>query len=248
MLAISLSIYSFLSRYSILIKTRVDEASDGAMSVKTVNIATSAAFAAIAILIGFLPASFPFPIIPYLRFDLAEIPVVIAFLGFGPTLGFLTLVSYFIVLLAVGEFSPIGPALKFIAVLGMLLGLWASSRIAAHRGRLIFLLVGGLFAALIRVLLTTLANYVVLAILMPQFLEFAAGTLRSTLGIVEPTFIGQLIVVLLFTAVFNIIHVAFSLVPSVLITDAVTRHGVFLRQYESWISRISRPFTEKRNI
>lgn len=218
------------------------------MPLKTINIATSAAFAAIAIVTGFLPLSFPFPIIPYLRFDPAEIPVVVAFMGFGPALGLLTLIAYFIVLLGVGEFSPIGPVLKFIAVLGMLLGLWASSRIAAHRGRLVFLLVGGLFAALVRVVLTTLANYAVLAVLFPEFLEFAAGTLRSTLGITETTPLGRLAVVLIFTAVFNVIHVPFSLAPSAFITGAMTRHGVFLRQYESWLGRMSRPFTEERGM
>ena len=134
--------------------------------------ATSAIFGALAAVLAVLPLSFPFPLIPYLRFEVAEIPVVIAFLGFGPLPGIVSALTYWGVLTLVGEFTPIGPAMKFLAVASMLLGLWVGFKLSKNSYRL-GLTLGFLFGSLLRVLAMTAANYVILLYLFPEFLDLS---------------------------------------------------------------------------
>jgi len=78
-------------------------------------VAISTVFGALSAVLAMMPLSFSFPLIPYLKFDIAEIPVVTAFLGFGPFPGFISALTYWLILNIFGEWAPIGPAMKFIA-------------------------------------------------------------------------------------------------------------------------------------
>jgi len=200
--------------------------------------ATSAVFGALAALLAVLPLSFPFPPIPYLKFDIAEIPVVAAFLGFGPLPGFFSAITYWLVLTIVGEFTPIGPAMKFISVASMLLGFWAGYKLTCRQRLACFLAFS--LGSLSRVAVTTLANYVVLVILFPKpFLEYAANALSLFLGVTLPPTILALTLILIFTAFYNIIHVALSLFPSIVLVQYMARDGLFLRMREPWMLSIA---------
>src|SRR2546430_16430052 len=87
----------------------------------TVVIAGAATFGALAALISLLapPAIQPsFPILFYLKFDVAEIVDVAAFLIFGPVAGLVTAAVHGPILTAApGGAGPFGESLKFLSVL-----------------------------------------------------------------------------------------------------------------------------------
>lgn len=196
--------------------------------------------AAFALLLAVLPLSFPFPPIPYLRFDPAEIPVFTALLAFGPAVGMLSAIIYYIVLLVVGEFSPIGPTLKFLAVAPSLLGFYLAGKLVSSRGFKTMVVSGAVSASVLRVLVTTAANYVVLVVMFPEFLNFAAMTLSAFIGTSLSPDLQGLILVLTFTAIYNILHIVFSTAPSVLVLKALNRAKAFHGIWAPWIIKISK--------
>ncbi|MEM1775671.1 MAG: hypothetical protein QW079_01920, partial [Nitrososphaerota archaeon] len=99
----------------------------------TVIISVSTIFGALSAILAMLPLSFPFPLVPYLKFDIAEMPVYVAFLSFGPIPGFTSALTYWFVLNMFGEWAPIGPLMKFIAVASTLSGFMLGSRILSKR-------------------------------------------------------------------------------------------------------------------
>jgi len=193
-----------------------------------------------------LPLSFPYPIILYLKFDLAELPVIVAFMGFGPLVGGVTALVYWLVLTLVGEFTPIGPLMKFAAVGSMLLGIWVGSKL--HRGGSLPMLLANfmVFGGLFRIVFMTLANYVVLALLFPQFLDMASEMVRVSTGIAASTQLEALVIVLIFTAVYNGLHTVLSIIPSAVIVEKISNGGVFLRISESWMVKLMARNTEPK--
>ncbi|MEM1949964.1 MAG: hypothetical protein QXY50_05810, partial [Candidatus Caldarchaeum sp.] len=177
--------------------------------MRLTTITSGASMAALALVLAVLPLSFPFPPVPYLRFDPAEIPVFTALLGFGPASGFLAAVIYYIALLAVGEFTPVGPTLKFLAVFSSLMGFWAGSRLTSGGSFRTMVGGGAVVGTVVRVMTLTAANYVVLVMMFPEFLNFATMTLSAFLGISLAADLQSLFLVLFFTAVYNIIHMVF---------------------------------------
>jgi len=208
--------------------------------MKVTKITSGAIMAAFALLLAVLPLSFPFPPIPYLRFDPAEIPVFTALLAFGPAVGMLSAIIYYIVLLVVGEFSPIGPTLKFLAVAPSLLGFYLAGKLVSSRGFKTMVVSGAVSASVLRVLVTTAANYVVLVVMFPEFLNFAAMTLSAFIGTSLSPDLQGLILVLTFTAIYNILHIVFSTVPSVLVLKALNRAKAFHGIWAPWIIKISK--------
>ncbi|MCS7125956.1 MAG: hypothetical protein NZ929_03495 [Aigarchaeota archaeon] len=199
----------------------------------TVIVAVSTVFGALSALLAIMPLSFSFPIIPYLKFDIAEIPVVTAFIGFGPIPGIVSSITYWLILNLFGEWAPIGPAMKFLAVTSMLAGFWISYKLAS-RFRISYILVF-LFGGLMRVLATTIVNYLLLVAIAPFFLEYAVSFVSLALGLKIDVGIGGLMLVLAFTAVYNILHVIFSLFPSIVLVKSFSRQGLFLNLKEPWI-------------
>jgi len=191
--------------------------------------------AALALVLAFLPLSFPFPPIPFLRFDPAEIPVFAALIGFGPYSAWTAAIVYYFVLLAVGEFTPIGPSMKFLAVASAMIGFWMMSRMFAGKGIRTLLFSGLMAATVLRVFVMTAANYVVLAILFPEFLQFATNTLSMFLGSpLQPNQEG-LFFVLAFTAIYNILHMPFTIIPAFLILKAVHRTKALGTTWAPWL-------------
>lgn len=203
------------------------------MRAKTIT--SGAAMAALALVLAFLPLSFPFPPVPFLRFDPAEIPVFAALIGFGPYSAFTAALVYYFVLLAVGEFTPIGPSMKFLAVASAMLGFWMMSKMFAGKGVKAMLFTGVVAASVLRIFVMTAANYVVLAILFPEFLQFATTTLSMFLGApLQPNQEG-LLLVLTFTAIYNILHIPFTFIPAFLILKAVHRTKALGTTWAPWL-------------
>ncbi|MGB9759947.1 MAG: ECF transporter S component [Thermoproteota archaeon] len=198
------------------------------MLSRTRTVVTSAFFGALAAVMAIAPLSFPFPLVPYLKFDLAEIPTMISLILLGPLPGILTSLVYWIVLNFFGSFAPIGPFLKFLAVLSTIVGAWIGTAICRKmKSRLLTYIVTILvLSAIVRVVVLTLANYFVIWVLMPDFLSYATFAVSLVTGIkLSPNF-GGLLVVLLLTAVFNILHVFLTVVPSFALAIALVKRKI----------------------
>lgn len=202
------------------------------------TLSSAAIFGALAAILAVLPLSFPFPILPYLKFDLAELPVTIAFLLYGPIPGVISSLIYWIVLNFVGSFAPIGPAMKFASVISMVVGMWVGlvvlRRITSRRTLMLVSAIA--FGMILRVIVMSIFNYVVLLILFPFFLDFAAKSLSSSLGYSFSSQMEALIVSLIVTAIFNIIHVVVSVIPSFAIASSLSMRGVVARIGAPWIT------------
>ncbi|MEM2556005.1 MAG: hypothetical protein QXD31_04065, partial [Candidatus Caldarchaeum sp.] len=205
------------------------------VGMRLTSLTSGASMAALALVLAVLPLSFPFPPVPYLRFDPAEIPVFIALLGFGPASGMLAAIIYYLALLAVGEFTPIGPTLKFLAVLSSVVGFWAGSRLLSSKGMASMVGAGVVVGIFLRVVVMTAANYVVLVAMFPEFLNFATATLSAFLGIRLTSDLQGLFLVLLFTAVYNILHMALSLIPTVVALNTVHKAKALGSVWVPWV-------------
>jgi len=192
-----------------------------------------------------------FPILPFLKFDPAELFSVLAFFIFGPIPALVTATVHWIFLTATGTDTPLGPAVKFASVLSTLLGLWLGSmiyrRLAVKRNQVSFAIGTMLaFAILARVLILVVINYFVFTYIGPvifgiNYLGFSQQTLQGTLHI---QFAGPwqvLTAMLLFTSVFNAMHAVFSVaVPYVVFTSLYSKVPQIASGHP-WISNLSKP-------
>ncbi|MGD0643508.1 MAG: hypothetical protein ABSA75_01225 [Candidatus Bathyarchaeia archaeon] len=75
----------------------------------------------------------PAPYLPFLYYQVWEIPIVVAFLAMGPKAGVAITVINTLILLAVFPGAlPTGPIYNFIAVLSMLVGIYIPYKVATH--------------------------------------------------------------------------------------------------------------------
>lgn len=144
----------------------------------------------------------------------------------GPIPGLSSTCIYWAILNFVGEWVPIGPAMKLLSLAPTLIGLWLGFELFKRlsRGRRSTIVPLGLslsFGIILRVLVTSLLNFIILWYLFPFFLDVAAGSLISTLGINLTSQASTLLLTLFFTAIFNIIHTFLSFIPSYMVVKAV---------------------------
>jgi len=195
--------------------------------------------ASLAALLALLPLSFSYPIIPYLKFDVAEIPVVLAFFLLGPEAGLISSIVYWVILLLVGSYTPLGPTMKFIAVISMVAGLWLGFRLLKNPRW--GLLLGSCIGCLLRVLTMGILNYLILVFLFPEFLEIAAASISMVLGLRLSGEGMALILVIIFTALFNVLHTVLSIIPAYLLVRSVAGIGAKnLRISGIWYARMVR--------
>jgi len=211
--------------------------------------AGSATFGALAALISAAvpPAlQLPFPILIYLKFDAAEVVDLSSFMIFGPSAGLMTAGIHALILGSLGGsagFGPFGASLKFLGVVTTYVGLLIASRFGKRR------LVGtGLKMTLsslaTRLSLMTVANYLYVLFLAqvvfgmdylsyPQFLLRQVGINVTGAGLIE--------YVLALTAVYNAVHVIFSVVVSLLVVNTLLTRAPNLLQTGAWITRVLSP-------
>jgi riboflavin transporter FmnP len=207
-------------------------------------LAGSATFGALAALITLAaPPAIqpPFPILYYLKFDVAEVVDLSAFLIFGPVAGLLTAILHAGILsVAPGGGGPFGPSLKFLAVASTYAGMVLASRFGKHNLFKTGILITTLTLAT-RVVLMTLVNYLYL-IFFAQFIfgqdySYFAGLVLSQAGINVSG--GTLILYILgLTAVYNGIHVVFSVVVSLFLVRLLLRRAPNLLQSRAWITSV----------
>jgi len=191
-----------------------------------------------------------FPILPFLRFDPAELFSVLAFLIFGPIAALISATVQWIFLMATGIDTPLGPTVKFAAVLSTLIGLWVGSALYRQFGgsfRRVSLALGFMLgmAPVARVGVLLILNYFVFTFIGPvifgiDYLGFSQRTLQATLGL---RFAGPwqvLMSMLFFTSIFNAMHAVFSVVVPYTIFTPLTLRVPEIASEHPWISRFSR--------
>lgn len=213
--------------------------------MRSSTIAVAASMGALASVLAASKLVIPFPPLPYLKFDLAEIPVFVAFMAFGPSIAGFTLLLYWIILMIVtaGEWLwPLGPFMKFLAVLSTFAGMYVGYRLyVPPKGGIarLTLLMAAIGSA-VRISVMGIANYLLLVVLVPGSLDFAASFLSKFLGISTASGMEMLALIMLFTAIFNAIHAAMSLVPSAVLVERVGKLGQLSKYQGPWISLASR--------
>jgi riboflavin transporter FmnP len=214
----------------------------------TVTFAGAAVFAALAAVLTLARAAVPYPLIPYLQIDFAEIPIMISFFLFGPLAAFIAEVVHWLFLNVTGADAPLGPAIKIAAVLSTLFGFWVGSVAYSHLGRatrsnlaLSLSLMFG-FGILLRVAAMTVVNYVVLLYVGPVFfganyLAYAKVVLQQTTGWQFTGDADLLFWVLVFTAVYNVINLVVAAIPAGLIVSPLTNTFRQITSVETWLTR-----------
>lgn len=194
-------------------------------SVVTANVIV---FSALAIMLTSLKAEVPFPLLPYLKFDFAEIPVMITLFLFGPICSLITEVIHWIVL-TVTRGWILGPLMKFLAVVPMIAGFWLGVtaykklRSGKKHSIAVLFIVGNAVGIVARVVVASIANVVVFLIVAPEWLGYAAHML-ALVGIVTTSVSEVLLWALLLTGVFNTLHVPLSsFVAVTILKGAITR-------------------------
>jgi len=192
-----------------------------------------------------------FPIMPFLRFDPAELFSVLAFLIFGPIAAVITaIVHWFFLTLTSG--SPLGPSVKFASVLSTIFGLWVGGRLYKQIARAnphVSLVLGFMlgFAVLARVGLLLIANYYVFTYIGPvifgiDYLGFSQRTLQATLGLQFAGSWQVLMAMLFYTSIFNGLHALFSVLLPYMVFTPLSLKIPEIASGHPWISR----FTSER--
>lgn len=216
-------------------------------SVSLTGAAVLGGFAAASTVV--IPASMqpPFPLIPFLKFDPAELFSVLAFLIFGPIPALITATVHWIFLTATGTSGPLGPAVKFTSVLSMLGGLWVGSKLYMRLGAKYqsqAAAIGSMLgtATLFRVLILLPVNYFVFTYIGPvifgiDYLGFSQRTLQITLHL---SFAGPaqiLTTMLVLTSIFNMMHVVFSVLVPYMFFKPLSLKIPEIASGHPWISR-----------
>lgn len=102
--------------------------------MNTKTLALIIVFVALAAAIDAFVPKIPFPLLPFLLYNVWEIPIVVCFIVFGPKVGATVAVINSFVLLALAPgYLPTGPFYNLIALLSMLIGVYAAYKIATYR-------------------------------------------------------------------------------------------------------------------
>jgi len=190
---------------------------------KSIIIANIIIFSALAVMLTSLRAEIPYPLLPYLKFDLAEIPVMIVLFILGPLPSLVTEVIHWIGL-TITRGWILGPLMKFVAVVPMIVGFWLGvilyRKFSSGNSTIISFIIGNTVGIVLRVIVTSIANILVLLVVAPEWLEYARFALNSV-GIVTTSVFEVLMWTLLLTAIFNILHVPLSSLVAMMLLNGI---------------------------
>ena len=181
------------------------------VSIKISYIAIFSGLALLTSLSG-LSRLFIYPPVPYLKFDPAEIFDMMAYFIGGFEIALITSLIHFIGLALLGG-DILGPGMKLLAVLSMIIGFHVGAKISSK-----YIVQLGL-STFSRVLITSLANIYVLVLLAPGFLE--VFNIYNTLFFINLSGLELLMIALILTGVYNIIHNLFSIGVAKMLTHYV---------------------------
>ncbi len=170
-----------------------------------------AVLAALAYALSLMRLHLRYPLLPFLSFDLSEIPDILAYFLFGLSGGLIAALAHWFALNFGTPFHQlVGPTMKLLAVLATLLGLEIASRIKGGS----MALNGVSLSLLTRTGVMAAATFILYYYLFPGvYLPFSRRTL-SGIGITIESDLTLATVMVAFTSIFNIIHVFLSVLPA----------------------------------
>jgi riboflavin transporter FmnP len=200
---------------------------------KSVVAAYVIVFSALALVLTFSKAEIPYPLLPYLKFDFAEIPIMMALLIGGLVPGLATAVIHWIGL-SLARGWVLGPLMKFLAVAPMVAGFWLGIRLYKRKWTAKSIAAAFLIGIATRVVACVVLNAVILIFVAPEFLRFSEYALKAA-GINIASLSDVLFWTLTFNAIFNALHVILSsIIAIVLFRAAATRLPSIAKK--AWVS------------
>ena len=157
--------------------------------MNTKTIATIAVFSALTIALNLSPFKIPAPFAPFLIYQIWEIPIIAAFLLFGPSMGAGIAVINTVALLALfpGEL-PTGPFYNLAAVLGMFVGVYGAhcfmARYSGVRREALLVIASTGLGVVSRVAIMSIANWAFLRYPPPVGFSMTEESLTLMLPIV----------------------------------------------------------------
>ena len=179
-------------------------------------VAGTSLLASTAIVLSLLRLRFPYPLLPFLSFDLAEIPIVLALLVLDFKSAFTVSVIHWIVLNFGRPYHVlIGPLMKLVAVVSMLIGfklILNKLGLPLNKRNLTLIIASG---SLTRIGVMSIVTFLLYYVIFPDvYLPTSSQVLKNVLGLeLESSFLVAFITVIL-TAFFNLLHVPLSLLPA----------------------------------
>ena len=200
---------------------------------KSVTAAYIVVFSALAIVLTFAKVEVAYPLLPYLKFDFAEVPVVIALMLGGLVPGLVTDVIHWVGL-SLARGWVLGPLMKFLAVIPMVVGFWLGMRIHERRWSVKSIVTSIMFGTAFRVAVCSVLNVAVLLFIAPEFLQFSEYSLKA-LGINVASTHDVILWTLTLNGIFNAVHVILSTAIAIMLFRAAAKRLSTVAK-KAWIS------------
>lgn len=153
------------------------------------TIATVAVFSALTVALNLSPFKIPAPYAPFLYYQIWEIPIVTAFLLFGPLVGlYVSIINTLVLLIYFPGTLPVGPLYNLAAILGMLLGVYVAQKVMSRRSsiknELVFILSCTVLGVISRVLIMSVVNWAFLRYPYPIGFELPEEVIAMMLPVI----------------------------------------------------------------
>ena len=195
---------------------------------REVRLTLIAIVSSLTILVALFKLEIPYPLLPFLKFDLAEVfPFFYLILTNIITDSILVELVHFIFLLYRSAFTPIGPLMKFMAVTSMLIGYWIGLKLVSSikSKTSLSLIPPLLLSILLRCTIMSIANYLVLVWIAPYFLILAEKYFREMGFLIHSTLTTCMIVI----GIFNFLHTLMSFILAYYMSKIISHNTKFLR-------------------
>ena len=153
------------------------------------KIAIISMFTSLSVALVLSPLKFPAPYLTFLKYQIWEIPIVAAFLLYGPLVGVaVSIINTSILMVVYPGDLPIGPLYNLAAVLSMLLGIYIIHKFAAGRfskqQENILTVFSTALGSIARVGVMTIVNWVFLPYPYPIGFSVPVGVLAAWLPLI----------------------------------------------------------------
>lgn len=214
----------------------------------TTSVAGIAVFSSLAIILAGVSQTLGlnFPVIPYLQFDLGEVAIIMAFFIFGPLPGVVSSFVEFAALMIFGQNVPVGPVIKLFALLSTVGGLWIGSMVALRiksvsLGRVVG--ASTLVGSLVRAAVMTISNFYLIVFVGGNYsLAGLVGFLKGSFALfgIGLTDVNGLILILGFTAIFNVLQLLFVMSVSYFVLRVPVLSQVRIGGRAPWFASVLR--------
>jgi len=192
----------------------------------TTSLAGVAIFGALSAILTYFSQSLGlnFPLVTYLQFDLGEVAIVLALFVFGPFPAVVSTFVEFITLESIGQNVPWGPVLKLLSMVSSVAGIWVGVGLATRLRRTSVQSLfgaGTAIGAAVRASFMTLPNYLYLVLVYA-----------------EPNG-SALMLVLAYTAIFNVLQLAFVMTISYAVLKVPHVQGLKIGGRSLWVMAVT---------